>query len=57
MKSGGFDTSPASPGATQPAGPDRGFTVAASVALGLAFISACALAVAQFSILLTASGH
>jgi len=32
-----------------------GFTIAASVALGLAFVSACALAFAQFSFLLTAA--
>jgi len=31
--------------------------VATSIALGLAFASACALAFAQFSILLTATGH
>jgi hypothetical protein len=57
MKSGGFDTRSAEPSAPQPAGHDRGFVIAASVALGLAFLSACALAFSQFSILLNASGH
>jgi hypothetical protein len=57
MKSGGFDTRAAEPSAPQPAGPDRGFVITASVALGLAFVGACALTVAQFSILLTAATH
>jgi hypothetical protein len=34
-----------------------GFVVSASIALGLAFVGGCALAVAQFSVLLTAAGR
>jgi hypothetical protein len=34
-----------------------GFVLATSVALGLAFVGACALAVGQLSILVTAAGH
>jgi hypothetical protein len=57
MKSGDFDARSASPTAAHQAGADRRFVVATSVTLGLAFVSACALAFAQFSILVTATGH
>jgi hypothetical protein len=55
MKSGGFDTRAAMPRATQPAGPDRGFVIGASVAFALAFVSACVLAVTQLSTLIDAA--
>jgi hypothetical protein len=57
MKSGGFDTRSAQPSATQPAAPDRGFVISASIAFGVAFVSACALAVVQFAVLLSAASR